>query len=119
MPDTRHHRPVPTRRVTVDPWPLEHHASAPVGRWRLILHDDDRNGIEFVARGIRRVLGYPWWRCLWLTLRAHFGGQALLLVCPKELAEHRQQQFIALGPDPDGKPGATPLDVSIEAAPAG
>ena len=73
--------------------------------WRVLLHDDDVNDMNFVTRAIQQLTplrrGEAWDR----MIEAHRSGVALLLVTHREHAELLQEQFTSLT-----------LTVSIEAS---
>ncbi|MEM9304597.1 MAG: ATP-dependent Clp protease adaptor ClpS [Pseudomonadota bacterium] len=82
--------------------------------YAVVLHNDDLNGMEFVVRVIRTVFGYGISRSTLLMLRVHFSGRAMLWTGQREAAEDRRRRIEAFGPDPQGRPGAATLTVSVE-----
>ena len=81
----------------------------------VILHNDPINGFDFVVRAIQTVFGYGPGRALWLTLKAHLGGQSELWRGPKSEAEGKAERMVAMGPDPVMRSrGARALRVSVE-----
>lgn len=61
-------------------------------RYRVLLHNDDRNTMDHVVRSLRRVFGFPPEVCERIMREAHDTGMALCTVEPLEQAElHRDQ----------------------------
>ncbi|HEX4613518.1 MAG TPA: ATP-dependent Clp protease adaptor ClpS [Urbifossiella sp.] len=85
--------------------------------YAVVLHNDDLNGMVFVAGVLRKVFGYGAERCVELMLEAHEKGRSVVWVGPLEVAELKADQIRSCGADPDAKPrGAQPLAVSVEPA---
>ena len=61
--------------------------------FKVLLHNDDVNDIEWVIRSIVALTPTPPLRAIELTIEAHKTGVALLLVTHKERAELYQEQF--------------------------
>jgi ATP-dependent Clp protease adaptor protein ClpS len=61
--------------------------------FKVLLHNDDVNDIEWVIRSIVSLTPTPPLRAIELTIEAHKTGVALLLVTHKERAELYQEQF--------------------------
>lgn len=61
--------------------------------YRVLLHNDDINDMEWVAHSIVDLTPTPLARAVQLMLEAHDSGVALLLVTHKERAELYQEQF--------------------------
>ncbi len=56
--------------------------------YRVILHNDDVNSMEHVVRALlRTVPGMSTEEAAAIMLEAHYHGQAVVTVCPLELAE--------------------------------
>jgi len=61
-------------------------------RYRVLLHNDDRNAMDHVVRSLMRVFGFPKESCERIMREAHDTGVALCTVEPLEQAElHREQ----------------------------
>lgn len=54
---------------------------------RVLLHNDDVTPVEVVPGILRRVFGLGSLKALWITLRAHVAGVALVVVEPAAKAE--------------------------------
>jgi ATP-dependent Clp protease adaptor protein ClpS len=57
--------------------------------YRVVLHNDDHNTMDHVVRSLRKTvpsLGEE--DATAIMLEAHTHGQATVIVCPKEAAEH-------------------------------
>ena len=85
--------------------------------YAVILHNDDKNGMDFVVMVLRKVFGYTATKCIELMLEAHEKGRSVVWVGAMEVAELKADQIHSCGPDPDAQPkGAQPLAVSVEPA---
>ncbi|XVJ58252.1 MAG: ATP-dependent Clp protease adaptor ClpS [Tepidisphaera sp.] len=62
--------------------------------FKVLLHNDDVNDVEWVVRSIIALTPTPPLRAIELTMEAHESGVALLLVTHKERAELYQEQFL-------------------------
>jgi ATP-dependent Clp protease adaptor protein ClpS len=83
--------------------------------YAVILHNDDRNGMEFVVIVIRKVFGYTVERCVELMLEAHEKGRAAVWTGMLEVAELKADQIISCGGDPQATGGkADALRVTVE-----
>ncbi len=61
-------------------------------RYRVLLHNDDRNTMDHVVRSLMRVFGFSKEPCERIMREAHDTGIALCTVEPLEQAElHREQ----------------------------
>lgn len=61
--------------------------------YRVLLHNDDVNSMEHVARTLMELVLMGPERAVEVTLEAHKSGIALVQVCHKELAELRVEQL--------------------------
>ena len=62
--------------------------------YRVILHNDDHNSMDHVVRSlVRCVPSLTVERAAEIMLEAHLKGQASVIVCPKEAAEHYRQKL--------------------------
>lgn len=77
----------------------------PLPPWRVLLHNDDKNDIEFVVETIVTLTPLNQQDAELRTVEAHETGVALLLVTHRERAELYKDQFQSKG-----------LTVTIEAA---
>ena len=64
-------------------------------RYRVLLHNDDRNTMDHVVRSLMRVFGFPKDICERIMLEAHEKGVALCAVEPLEQAELHREQLIS------------------------
>ena len=104
-----------------DVLPVEETEVAPPRRqppYAVVLHNDDRNGMEFVVIVLRKVFGYSVERCVELMLKAHEKGRTAVWTGMLEVAELKADQVISCGGDPQGVGGkADPLRVTVEPMP--
>lgn len=57
--------------------------------WRVVLHNDDVNSMDYVVRSLLRcVPSLTPEEAVEVMLRAHERGEATVIRCPKEAAEH-------------------------------
>ena len=77
----------------------------PLPPWKVLLHNDDKNDIEFVVVTIMSLTPLNQEDAVQRTIEAHKSGVALLLTTHKERAELYKDQFESKG-----------LTVTIEAA---
>jgi len=66
-------------------------------QWRVLLHNDDKNVMEFVVLTVMQLAGLNEQDALLRTIEAHKTGVALLLTTHKERAELYQDQFKSKG----------------------
>jgi ATP-dependent Clp protease adaptor protein ClpS len=86
--------------------------------YAVILHNDDINGMDFVVGVLRKVFSYGRMKSIWLMLKAHSTGRAIVWSGSLEVAELKADQMRSCGPDPSMKQrGAVALSVSIEPLP--
>ena len=83
--------------------------------YAVVLHNDDRNTMDFVVLVLRKVFSYTVEKCVGLMLEAHEKGKAVVWVGPLEVAELKADQIHGCGGDP-ARPGAEPLRVTLEPA---
>ena len=83
--------------------------------YAVILHNDDRNGMDFVVTVLRKVFGYTVEKCVELMTEAHEKGRSVVWVGAMEVAELKADQIHSCGADPRAS-GAQPLAVSVEPA---
>ncbi len=62
--------------------------------YHVVLHNDDHNSMDYVVRSlIRSVPSLTVERAAEIMLEAHNHGQASVIVCPKEAAEHYRERL--------------------------
>jgi ATP-dependent Clp protease adaptor protein ClpS len=66
-------------------------------RWRVLLHNDDKNDMMFVVVTIMELTRLQKEEAVLRTLEAHKTGVALLLTTHQELAELYKDQFTSKG----------------------
>ena len=102
MPDETQPNPPPPSPAPDQPTPPTAVAERPktsppkldhLPPFKVLLHNDDVNDIEWVIRSIVALTPTPPLRAIELTIEAHKTGVALLLVTHKERAELYQEQF--------------------------
>ncbi|MDB5171584.1 MAG: ATP-dependent Clp protease ClpS [Phycisphaerales bacterium] len=69
----------------------------PLPPWKVLLHNDDKNVVEFVVTTIIELTPLKEQEAVQRTVEAHKTGLALLLVTHKERAELYQEQFTSKG----------------------
>ncbi|MFM8271360.1 MAG: ATP-dependent Clp protease adaptor ClpS [Gemmata sp.] len=84
--------------------------------YAVILHNDDKNTMEFVVGVLRRVFGYTLEKCVRLMLEAHKKGKSAVWIGALEVAELKADQIRSCGADPVVENGGHPLGVSVEPA---
>lgn len=70
---------------------------APLPPWKVLLHNDDQNTIEFVVLTILELTSLDEQQAILKTKEAHETGVALLLTTHKERAELYRDQFTSKG----------------------
>ena len=65
--------------------------------WKVLLHNDDKNSVEFVVLAVTELTPLNQDQALQRTDEAHRTGLSLLLVTHKERAELYQEQFTSKG----------------------
>jgi len=84
----------------------------------VILHNDPINTIEYVVQVLRKIFGYGLPKAIYLTLKVHFQGKAIIWTGHREYAEMKAEQIKMLGPDPSMiHKGANALQVTVEKLP--
>ena len=69
----------------------------PLPPWKVLLHNDDKNDIEYVVLTIMSLTPLQQEAAVQRTLEAHKSGVALLLTTHKERAELYRDQFGSKG----------------------
>lgn len=109
------------------PQPIARPAAVPQERtkakrqppYAVILHNDDVNGMDYVVGVLRKVFNYGRMKAIWLMLKVHVTGRAVVWTGSLEVAELKADQLRSCGPDPNMKHrGACTLGVSVEPLPA-
>jgi ATP-dependent Clp protease adaptor protein ClpS len=83
----------------------------------VILHNDDYNTFPFVTQVLSKVFRYEWWKAFSMTVKIHIAGRGIVWSGLLEVAELKAEQMRSFGPDPDGRKGVLPLNVSVEPLP--
>ncbi len=66
--------------------------------WRVILHNDDHNSMDHVVESlVRCVASLTIEEAVEIMLTAHNHGQAEVIACPKEAAEHYRAKLESCG----------------------
>ncbi len=66
--------------------------------YRVILHNDDHNSMEHVVESLRRsVPSLSVEEAAAIMMDAHTNGQATVIECPKEAAEHYREALESCG----------------------
>lgn len=71
----------------------QHIAASP--RFKVLLHNDDVNGMEHVVNVLMRVFRFQRTKCERIMLEAHYNGLALCAVEPFEQAEFHRDRMIS------------------------
>ena len=67
-------------------------------RYRVLLHNDDHNSMGHVVHALRRVVpGISRAEAVRIMFEAHEVGVAVVITCPKELAEHYRDGLRSYG----------------------
>jgi ATP-dependent Clp protease adaptor protein ClpS len=62
--------------------------------YHVLIHNDDHNSMDHVVRSlIRCVQSLTVERAAEIMLQAHLHGQAIVITCPKEAAEHYRERL--------------------------
>jgi ATP-dependent Clp protease adaptor protein ClpS len=69
----------------------------PLPLWKVLLHNDDKNDMEFVVSTVMEITPLGKQDAKLRTVEAHETGVALLLTTHKERAELYQEQFTSKG----------------------
>src|SRR5687768_11172232 len=67
--------------------------------YNVILLNDDDHSVEYVVGMMQQLFGYPAERGLQIASDVHFTGRCIVKTCSRELAELKQEQIHAFGPD--------------------
>jgi len=65
--------------------------------YKVLLHNDDKNSMDFVVRAIVEVFKFEIQYAINMMLEAHTGGVVLCKVEPLEVAELHQEQLQSFG----------------------
>jgi ATP-dependent Clp protease adaptor protein ClpS len=67
-------------------------------KYRVLLHNDDHNSMDFVVLALMRtVQRLTLDEAIKIMLEAHLNGVAVVIVCPKETAEHYRDGLESYG----------------------
>ncbi|MDH4162177.1 MAG: ATP-dependent Clp protease adaptor ClpS [Nitrospirota bacterium] len=66
-----------------------------IPRYKVLLHNDDKNSMEHVVKALMRVFRFGEEECVRIMIEAHNNGVALCAVEPLEQAEHHRDQLIS------------------------
>jgi ATP-dependent Clp protease adaptor protein ClpS len=78
--------------LSTKPTVLREQQTTLLPRYRVLLHNDEVNGMEHVVKSLGRVFKFGRDKCEGIMLEAHRNGVALCVVEPLEQAElHRDQ----------------------------
>jgi ATP-dependent Clp protease adaptor protein ClpS len=66
-------------------------------RYKVLLHDDPVNTIDYVIVTVMKVMAYPETRATEITMEVHTTGSSVVTVCDFEPAEHYCECFKAKG----------------------
>lgn len=83
------------RNQRTAPEEITHHRVQLLPLYKVILHNDDYNEMTYVIFALyHAVNNLTLSKAEQIMLTAHLTGQAVVTVCPKELAEHYQERLI-------------------------
>jgi len=91
-PEQEQPKPPATASTDTRPQPATP-KSKPLPRWKVVLHNDDVNEMEYVVRTIMSLTPIEEAAAVKKALEAHNAGLSLLLTTHQERAELFQQQF--------------------------
>ncbi|HTI15806.1 MAG TPA: ATP-dependent Clp protease adaptor ClpS [Dictyobacter sp.] len=64
--------------------------------YKVIVHNDDVNDMGYVVHALMHSVNtLTWQEAERIMLTAHLNGQAVVIVCPKEVAEYYQERLIS------------------------
>jgi ATP-dependent Clp protease adaptor protein ClpS len=66
--------------------------------YKVILFNDDYNEMDFVVAVLLRIIAHlSQTEAEYIMLTAHLTGSAVVVVCPKEVAEYYQERLLSYG----------------------
>ena len=66
--------------------------------YRVVLHDDDYNEMDFVVYALLHAINsLSPHEAKHIMLTAHLTGRATVIICPKETAEYYQERLLSFG----------------------
>lgn len=68
--------------------------------YKVILLNDDDHSVEYVINIMQKIFGYPPEKGLKIAEEVHFQGRCIVWTGTLEVAELKQEQIHAYGPDP-------------------
>jgi ATP-dependent Clp protease adaptor protein ClpS len=68
--------------------------------YNVILLNDDDHSVDYVVAMMTQLFGHPKVKGVQIAKEVHFQGRCIVKTCSKELAELKQEQIHAFGPDP-------------------
>jgi ATP-dependent Clp protease adaptor protein ClpS len=84
-------------RTTEKPRPRDGTEVRSAPRYKVLLHNDDVNGMSYVARALQEVFGFEPAKAYSVMMTAHTQGVALCKVEPREPAEFHSERLISAG----------------------
>jgi ATP-dependent Clp protease adaptor protein ClpS len=67
--------------------------------YNVILLNDDDHTADYVVHMMQKLFGHPVEKGLQIAKEVHITGRCIVYTCTKELAELKQEQIHAFGPD--------------------
>jgi ATP-dependent Clp protease adaptor protein ClpS len=67
--------------------------------YNVILLNDDDHTVDYVVHMMQTLLGHPVEKGLQIAREVHETGRCIVSTCTKEVAELKQEQIHAFGPD--------------------
>ena len=67
--------------------------------YNVILLNDDDHTVDYVVHMMQKLFGHPVERGLQIAREVHEAGRCIVYTCTRELAELKQEQIHAFGPD--------------------
>jgi ATP-dependent Clp protease adaptor protein ClpS len=67
--------------------------------YNVILLNDDDHTVDYVVHMMQSLFGHPVEKGLHIAREVHFEGRCIIYTCTLELAELKQEQIHAFGPD--------------------
>ena len=89
---------LPRPRLETETEELVRQQSRVLPPYKVILFNDDDNEMDFVVAVLLRTIAHlSQTEAEYIMLTAHLTGSAVVVVCPKEIAEYYQERLLSYG----------------------